>query len=93
MADLRKCIGSARFGIEAHEAPVADFPVQPSQKARLGRMCKPPWNAYTTALRKAAVGPKVEDGAPEPESIQTKLPRAGRKAPEPVAENAEAGTV
>ena len=27
MTDMRKCIGSARFEIEAHEAPVADFPV------------------------------------------------------------------
>ena len=60
MADLRKCIGSTRFGIEAHEAPVADFPVQPSQKDGLGRMCKPHWNQYTTALRKAAAAAKAE---------------------------------
>ena len=40
MADMRKCIGSARFGIEAHDAPVTDFPAQPSQKDGLGRMCK-----------------------------------------------------
>jgi len=40
MADLRRCIGSARFGIEAHDAPLADFPSQPSQKDGLGRMCK-----------------------------------------------------
>ncbi len=32
MADTRKCIGSAKFGIEAHDAPTADFPAQPSQK-------------------------------------------------------------
>ena len=44
MADMRKCIGSAKFGIEAHEAPVADFPTQPSQKDGLGRMCKHHWN-------------------------------------------------
>ena len=36
MADMRKCIGSAKFGIEAHEAPVTDFPAQPSQKDGLG---------------------------------------------------------
>ena len=44
MADLRKCIGSTRFGIELHEASVEDFPKQPSQKEGLGRMCKPHWN-------------------------------------------------
>lgn len=50
MADMRRCIGSTRFGIEAHEAPVEDFPVQPSQKDRLGRMCKAHWNQYTVGL-------------------------------------------
>lgn len=64
MADLRKCIGSAKFGIEAHEAPPADFPAQPSQKDGLGRMCKPHWNQYTSALRKAALARKAE-GATE----------------------------
>ncbi len=70
MAELRKCIGSARFGIEAHEAPLADFPVQPSQKDGLGRMCRPHWNQYTTALRKAATTGKGDDSPPEP--VQTK---------------------
>ena len=55
---MRKCIGSAKFGIEAHEAPPEDFPTQPSQKDGLGRMCKPHWNAYTSALRKAALARK-----------------------------------
>ena len=54
MTDMRKCIGSAKFGIEAHEAPPADFPAQPSQKDGLGRMCKPHWTEYTRALRMAA---------------------------------------
>lgn len=54
MAELRTCIGSARFGIQAHEAPLGDFPNQPSQKDSLGRMCKLHWSEYTTALRKAA---------------------------------------
>ena len=62
MAELRTCIGSTRFGIEAHEAPVEDFPVQPSQKDGLGRMCKVHWNQYTTALRKAAVAAKAAEG-------------------------------
>ena len=59
MADMRKCIGSAKFGIEAHEALVADFPAQPSQKDGLGRMCKEHWIEYTRALRKAALARKA----------------------------------
>jgi len=62
MADMRKCIGSATFGIEAHEAPADEFPAQPSQKDGLGRMCKPHWNQYTTALRKAALARTAADG-------------------------------
>ena len=54
MADTRTCIGSAKFGIERHEAPIDTFPVQPSQKDGLGRMCQPHWKAYTQALRQAA---------------------------------------
>jgi hypothetical protein len=34
--ELRRCIGSAKFGIEAHEAPPDEFPAQPSQKDGLG---------------------------------------------------------
>ena len=30
MADMRRCIESAKFGIEAHEAPVTEFLAQPS---------------------------------------------------------------
>jgi len=95
MADLRKCIGSARFGIEPHEAPVEDFPKQPSQKDGLGRMCKTHWNQYTAGLardakaRKATDAAEAEDPAPEPEPIDAKAPRPARKAAEPIAENAE----
>jgi hypothetical protein len=68
--ELRRCIGSTKFGIEAHEAPATDFPAQPSQKDGLGRMCKPHWNQYTGALRKAALARKAAEGeataAPEP---------------------------
>jgi len=96
MADLRKCIGSARFGIEAHEAPVADFPVQPSQKDGLGRMCKAHWNQYTAGLARDAKARKAADSAPEsvettPEPVETKPRRAKGKASEPVAENTEGG--
>jgi hypothetical protein len=66
-AEKRNCIGSKRFGIEPHEASVADFPKQPSQKDGLGRMCTVHWNEYTAGLardakaRKAATVPT--DGA------------------------------
>jgi hypothetical protein len=71
MADMRKCIGSVKFGIEAHEATVSDFPAQPSQKGGLGRMCKPHWNRYTKALRKDALGRKATDSAVAMEVLPT----------------------
>jgi hypothetical protein len=78
---LRRCIGSAKFGIEAHEAPPDEFPAQPSQKDGLGRMCKPHWNQYTNALRKAALARKASEGgaavevAPiEPEPVAAPVP-------------------
>ncbi len=82
MADMRKCIGSARFGIEAHEAPVGDFPTQPSQKDGLGRMCKPHWNQYTSALRKAALARKAVEGGEPSDGQATPTPvRAARAKP------------
>ena len=59
MSDKRRCIGSTTFGIEAHDAPITDFPTQPSQKDGLGRMCKPHWTEYTRALRMAANASKT----------------------------------
>ncbi len=64
MAELRRCIGSAKYGIEAHQAPSSGFPAQPSQKDGLGRMCKPHWNQYTSALRKAALARRAAEEAP-----------------------------
>jgi hypothetical protein len=64
MADLRRCLGSARFRIEAHDAPPEDFPVQPSQRDGLGRMCKTHWNQYTAGLARDAKARKAADGAP-----------------------------
>ena len=100
MADLRRCLGSARFGIEAHELPPDDFPVQPSQRDGLGRMCKTHWNQYTKALRKAALARKAPDGglatdiAPtesDPAAVASPKAVGGRKAkkaraatPEPI---------
>lgn len=34
--EMRRCKGSARFGIEPHEAAVSQFPKQPSRKDGLG---------------------------------------------------------
>jgi hypothetical protein len=73
-ATLRKCIGSARFGIEPHDAPVDDFPKQPSQKDGLGRMCKTHWNQYTAGLARDAKARKTAEpdvapgAAAEPEA-------------------------
>jgi len=85
MADqpnLRKCIGSERFGIEPHETPVDDFPKQPSQKDGLGRMCKTHWNEYTAGLaRKAKARKAAEAGAAsEPEAAAASEPEAASTA-------------
>ena len=86
MAELRTCIGSARFGIEAHEAPLADFPVQASQKDGLGRLCKTHWNRYTAGLardakaRKAAEATDVNEAAATLAAPITQSPGRRRKA-------------
>ena len=74
----RRCIGSAKFEIEAHEAPTTDFPAQPSQKDGLGRMCKTHWKQYVTALRTAAVARKGEDGGVATEAAPTE-PQVSRQ--------------
>jgi hypothetical protein len=81
-AGMRRCIGSAKFGIEAHKAPVDDFPVQASAKDGLGRMCKPHWTEYTRELRKASVARKAEvDAATEPVADpEPPSPPKGRRA-------------
>jgi hypothetical protein len=90
VADMRKCIGSAKFGIEAHEAPVGDFPAQPSQKDGLGRMCKSHWSQYTSALRNAALARKAaEDGGPGEAPAITSDPV---EAPEPIRARAKRGS-
>ena len=101
---LRRCIGSAKFGIEAHEASVEDFPVQPSQKDGLGRMCKPHWSKYTAGLardakaRKAADGTVAAEAAPiEAEPVAAKVgggrkaKKAGAAKPEPIKTRAPRG--
>ena len=84
---LRRCIGSARFGIEAHGAPVEDFPRQPSQKDGLGRMCKTHWNAYTAGLArdaKARKAAEVSDGteAGDQEEVTAQDPGVSSAPPE-----------
>ena len=59
----RTCLGSKRFGIEAHEAPADDFPKQPSQPDGLGRMCRSHWREYTAGLREDAQARKAGEAA------------------------------
>ena len=102
MSDKRRCIGSTKFGIEAHDAPVADFPIQPSQKDGLGRMCKPHWTEYTRALRKASLastGTKLPVGTGTPLVARGATKRAARVAPgfgvfaEPIGATSESPAV
>ena len=80
---LRRCIGSARYGIQPHEAPVEDFPRQPSQKDGLGRMCKTHWRQYTAGLARDAQARKtaVETEPPASEDAPTagEAPKRNRK--------------
>lgn len=78
----RRCIGSARFGIEPHEAPISDFPAQPSQKDELGRMCRAHWNQYTAGLARDAKAHKVT-AAIENEATERPEPVAPNAAPTP----------
>jgi hypothetical protein len=107
MTDMRKCIGSTRFGIDAHEAPATDFPIQPSQKDGLGRMCKPHWNQYTAGLareRKARLATEAAVDSPvvpapgkkartKPEPIRTKPARRRKTAGDPIVEAVDAAIV
>lgn len=89
---LRRCIGSARYGIAPHEAPIEDFPRQPSQRDGLGRMCKVHWNAYTAGLARNAKARKAAaEQAQEPvrERASEPAPRRRRElvpTPEPGAQ-------
>ena len=69
---LRRCSGSQRFGIESHEAPIAEFPRQPSRKDGLGAMCGEHWKAHVKGLREA----RTAAAGTEPQAAE---PR-GRKA-------------
>jgi hypothetical protein len=54
--------GRLRFGIEPHEAPVSEFPMQPSRKDGLGTMCAEHWRAYVKGLREARQVAKASEG-------------------------------
>lgn len=81
-AGTRRCKGSETFGIEAHEAPVTDFPVQPSRKDGLGTMCKEHWTLYTRSLRQAA---QARGDAPKPEPVAIEEPVRVKRARATVA--------
>jgi hypothetical protein len=78
---LRRCIGSARFGIEPHDAPAGDFPKQPSQKDGLGRMCASHWNAYTAGLARDAKARKVAAAEAIAEAEPTPAPTKRERKP------------
>jgi hypothetical protein len=59
--ELRRCKGSARFGIEPHDAPGSEFPKQPSRKDGLGVMCTEHWRAYVKGLREAREAAEVSE--------------------------------
>lgn len=81
---LRRCIGSATFGIAAHDAPIAEFPVQPSRKDGLGLMCRPHWTEYTRGLRQAQRARQAAATAPtapaETSGAPTTPPKAKKAA-------------
>jgi len=83
MAKLRTCIGSIRFLIEAHDAPVEDFPAQPSQKDGLGRMCRAHWRQYTAELAREA---KARKAAAAPEPTEAAGESGSEVTPEPAGE-------
>jgi len=86
----RRCIGSATFGIEPHQAALADFPLQPSRKDGIGLLCKPHWTLYTRSLRQAARARATLDATAteqEPAVGPAVPPREARikRAPKPAA--------
>jgi hypothetical protein len=87
MTDMRRCIGSAKFGIEAHVAPTGDFPAQPSQTDGLGRMCRPHWNQYTAGLARDRKARIATDAAVDNPVVPATGKKARTKAatkPEPI---------
>jgi hypothetical protein len=63
MTTLRTCKGSSRSSIEPHEAPISEFPEQPSRKDGLGTMCTEHWRAYVKGLREARKAAQADKAA------------------------------
>ena len=82
---LRRCIGSTRFRIQPHGAPVEDFRRQPSQKDGLGRMCRTHWNEYAAGLARNAKARKAAQVALAAEPEGAAGPVAAPRRPGPVA--------
>lgn len=79
---LRHCVGSQRYGIEPHEAPINEFPLQPSQPDGIGRMCHEHWNQYTSGLardRKAASGATTDGPTPGDKKERVAKPKPTTK--------------
>ena len=91
LTELRRCHGSARFGIEPHEAPASTFPKQPSRKDGLGVMCTEHWKAYVKGLREARIA-TAGDGSPVDEPGM-KANATTRRAPTPATPAASADEV
>jgi hypothetical protein len=77
--EMRRCTGSARFGIEPHEAPVSTFPKQPSRKDGLGTMCAEHWKAYVKGLTADRKARAASGETPAPAKAKTE-PTAERPA-------------
>lgn len=88
---LRRCIGSARYGIEPHDAPIEDFPRQPSQKDGLGRMCRTHWNAYTRGLARDAKARTAAQGEGASEAQARAEASARRRRGRPTLATPEPG--
>jgi hypothetical protein len=90
--ETRRCIGSARFGIAPHDAPINEFPAQPSQKDGLGRMCITHWRAYTGGLARDAKARKAAAQAQPETSARAASPAEPEAKAEPTPKRRRAKT-
>lgn len=91
---MRRCVGSTRYAIEAHDDLAENFPVQPSAKDGLGRMCKPHWRQYTSGLARdakarkdATLTPAQESEIAERQAETGDAPKRGRRSQAEVVES------
>src|SRR5688500_19056850 len=78
--EMRRCTGSAHFGIEPHDAPIGEFPKQPSRKDGLGTMCTPHWKTYVKGLNADRKARATSGEAPNPGRTTTEAePKATTK--------------